>query len=256
MRAVIMAGGRGRRLAPLTTVLPKPLMPLADRPIIDVILRQLVVAGVEEVTVSVGHLGSLIESWIRHDGDYGIPVNFLYEDEPLGTAGALGNIDRPEGTFLAMNGDILTTLSFTELVRAHGDARAIATVAVTDRSVAVEYGVVHTDLAGHIERLEEKPVLRYTISMGIYAFDPRIVELIGPGRARGLPRSAAAGDRRGRDGGHVPIRRALARHRQPRRLRSRDHGIRRSPGAFPSRRLAPDLLGRGVRPHGRATVPR
>lgn len=187
MRAVIMAGGRGRRLAPLTTVLPKPLMPLIDRPIIDVILRQLVAAGVEEVTVSVGHLGGLIESWINHDSNYGIPVHFLYEAEPLGTAGALGNLDRPHGTFLAMNGDILTTLSFGELVRVHTDSGAIATVAVKDRSVAVEYGVVHTDNAGHIQRLEEKPTLRYTISMGIYAFEPRIVELIGAGERVDFP---------------------------------------------------------------------
>jgi NDP-sugar pyrophosphorylase family protein len=187
MRAVIMAGGLGRRLAPLTTVLPKPLMPLTDRPIIDVILRQLVAAGVEEVTVSVGHLGGLIESWIRHESDYGIPVNFLYEDEPLGTAGALGNIDRPSGTFLAMNGDILTAFAFAELANVHAASGAIATVAVTERSVAVDYGVVHTDTAGHIERLEEKPVLRYTISMGIYAFDPRIAELIGPGERVDFP---------------------------------------------------------------------
>jgi NDP-sugar pyrophosphorylase family protein len=187
MRAVIMAGGQGRRLAPLTTVLPKPLMPLIDRPIIDVILRQLVAAGVEEVTVSVGHLGGLIESWISHDGDYGIPVNFLYEAEPLGTAGALGNIERPQGTFLAMNGDILTTLRVSELARAHAASAAIATVAVKERTVDVDYGVVHTDVSGHIERLEEKPVLRYTISMGIYAFEPRIVDLIGAGERVDFP---------------------------------------------------------------------
>jgi NDP-sugar pyrophosphorylase family protein len=187
MRAVIMAGGQGARLRPLTTVLPKPLMPLTDRPIIDVILRQLVAAGVEEVTVSVGHLGGLIESWIRHDSDYGIPVSFLYEAEPLGTAGALGNIDRPPDTFLAMNGDILTTLRFADLVRAHEASGAIATMAVKERSVGVEYGVVHTSAAGHVERLEEKPVLCYTISMGVYAFSPRIVGLIEPGERVDFP---------------------------------------------------------------------
>lgn len=187
MRAVIMAGGRGSRLAPLTTVLPKPLMPLTDRPIIDVILRQLVAAGVRDITVSVGHLGSLIESWIRHDSDYGIPVSFLYEAEPLGTAGALGNLERPQGTFLAMNGDILTTLDFADLARMHESSGAIATVAVKERSVEVEYGVVHTGAEGHIERLEEKPLLNYTISMGIYAFDPRIVDLIGPGERVDFP---------------------------------------------------------------------
>lgn len=187
MRAVIMAGGRGSRLAPLTTVLPKPLMPLTDRPIIDVILRQLVAAGVLDVTVSVGHLGGLIESWIRHDSDYGIPVNFLYEAEPLGTAGALGNLERPRGTFLAMNGDILTTLDFAELARVHEASGAIATMAVKERTVEVEYGVVHAGADGYVERLEEKPVLSYTISMGVYAFDPRITDLIGAGERVDFP---------------------------------------------------------------------
>ncbi len=187
MRAVIMAGGRGSRLAPLTTVLPKPLMPLTDRPIVDVILRQLVAAGVQDITVSVGHLGGLIESWIRHDDDYGIPVHFLYEAEPLGTAGALGNLGRPQGTFLAMNGDILTTLDFADLARMHEVSGAIATMAVKERSVAVEYGVVHTGDEGYVESLEEKPVLRYTISMGVYAFDPRIIDLIGPNERVDFP---------------------------------------------------------------------
>lgn len=187
MRAVIMAGGLGSRLAPLTTVLPKPLMPLTDRPIIDVVMRQLVAAGVNDITVSVGHLGGLIESWIRHDDDYGVPIEFLYEAEPLGTAGALGNLDRPQGTFLAMNGDILTTLDFADLARSHEASGAIATMAVKERTVAVEYGVVHASPEGNVERLEEKPTLSYTISMGVYAFDPRITDLIGPGERVDFP---------------------------------------------------------------------
>src|SRR3954465_15192141 len=92
MRAVIMAGGRGTRLAPYTTVLPKPLMPLSDRPILDVLMRQLVRDGISRVTISVSPLSGLIETWIRHHGSYGIPVKFVYEDTPLGTAGALRNI--------------------------------------------------------------------------------------------------------------------------------------------------------------------
>ena len=187
MRAVLMAGGRGTRLAPFTTVLPKPLMPLDDRPIVDVLLRQLVSAGVEDVTISVGHLGGLIEAWVRHDADYGVPINFLYEDQPLGTAGALRNVTSLNGTFLAMNGDILTTLRFADLVAAHERSGAIATMAVKDRTVGVEYGVVHADGSGRVERLEEKPTLSYTVSMGVYAFDARIVELIAPGERVDFP---------------------------------------------------------------------
>ena len=182
-----MAGGRGSRLAPYTAVLPKPLMPLDDRPILDVLLRQLVAAGVERVTISVGHLGGLIESWVRYHGHYGVPIEFVHEDQPLGTAGALKNAELGDGTFLALNGDILTTLDFGELVAEHERTGAIATMAITERSVDVQYGVVHTHDDGQIKRLEEKPTLRYRVSMGIYAMDPRIRDLIEPGERIDFP---------------------------------------------------------------------
>lgn len=182
-----MAGGRGSRLAPYTTVLPKPLMPLTDRPVIDVVLRQLVRTGVDEVLISVGHLGGLIESWVTSEADYGVPVSFLYEDEPLGTAGALGNIAEPDATFLALNGDILTTLSFEELAAFHKSSGAIATMAVKERTVDVEYGVVHRDESGSVVGLEEKPQLPYTVSMGVYAFEPAIVQHIAKGERIDFP---------------------------------------------------------------------
>ena len=182
-----MAGGRGTRLAPYTTVLPKPLMPLADRPIIDVMLRQLVRSGVREIEIMVGHLGGLIESWIRNEPDYGARIAFTYESEPLGTAGALGKLEGLTGPFLAANGDILTTLPFRELVDDHGRSDAIATMAVKDRAVDVEYGIVHTTGDGVVSRLEEKPTLRYTVSMGVYAFDASIVGYIEPGERIDFP---------------------------------------------------------------------
>jgi len=182
---VIMAGGRGSRLAPYTTVLPKPLMPLGDRPIIDVLIRQVVAAGAEGVSISVGHLGGIIESWVGRE-EYGVPVSFLYEDEPLGTAGALRGAD-VDDVFLAMNGDVLTTLAFADLLAGHRGSGALATVAVTERTTQVEYGVVHADEFGRLVGLEEKPKLRYTVSMGVYAFDPEVRELIAPGEAIDFP---------------------------------------------------------------------
>jgi NDP-sugar pyrophosphorylase family protein len=187
MRAVLMAGGLGSRLAPLTTVLPKPLMPLTDRPIIDVLIRQLVRDRVDQIDISVGHLGGLIEAWVTHDADYGVPIGFLYEDQPLGTAGALRTVPDPGGTFLAMNGDILTDLRFADLVAHHEASGAVATMAVKRREVKIEYGVVHTDRDGNIARLEEKPTLDYTVSMGVYVFDPRIIALIEPGERVDFP---------------------------------------------------------------------
>lgn len=197
MHAVIMAGGRGSRLRPYTTILPKPLMPIGERPILDVILHQLVNAGVDGVTISVGHLSGLIESWIAHSGGYPIPVDFVYEDEPLGTAGALGSIRRPNATFLALNGDILTTLDFALLARRHREQGAIATMAIKQRHVDIEYGVVHREADGRIERLEEKPRLQFTVSMGVYAMQPQIIDLIDPGERIDFPdlllRAKAAG---------------------------------------------------------------
>ncbi len=182
-----MAGGRGTRLQPYTTVLPKPLMPVGDRPIVDVLLRQLDRAGIESVSISVGYLGSLIESWVRQEAHYRVPVSFVYEDEPLGTAGSLALVEGLEGTFLAMNGDILTTLSFADLVEQHRAAGAIATLAVTQRVVSIDYGVVHADEQRAIVGFEEKPKLEYTVSMGIYAFDARILEYIERGERVDFP---------------------------------------------------------------------
>jgi NDP-sugar pyrophosphorylase family protein len=182
-----MAGGRGSRLAPYTTVLPKPLMPIGDRPILDVLMHQLVAAGVDGISISVGHLSGLIESWVRHQSRVTAPVDFVYEDEPLGTAGALGNITRPRDTFLALNGDILTTIDFAALVEHNRSSGAIATVALKERSVDVQYGVVHTDDEGRVVRLEEKPQLRFRVSMGIYAMRPEICDLIAPGERIDFP---------------------------------------------------------------------
>jgi len=187
MHAIIMAGGRGTRLAPYTTVLPKPLMPLCDRPILDVLMRQLVRDGVDEVTISVSPLSGLIETWVRHHGEYGVPVSFVYEDTPLGTAGAIRNVQRPASTFLALNGDVLTTLDFRDLVGRNRETDAIATMATKRRTVDVEYGVVHTGGDGRIVRLEEKPQLSFMVSMGIYAMEPEIVDLIGEGERIDFP---------------------------------------------------------------------
>jgi NDP-mannose synthase len=182
-----MAGGRGTRLAPYTTVLPKPLMPLHDRPIIAVLIQQLVLAGIDAISISVGHLGGLIEAWVRGAGDFGVPISFLYEDSPLGTAGALKSAAPTEGTFVAMNGDILTTLSFCELVEAHTRAGAIATVAVTEREIAIEYGVVRADSSRRLLGLDEKPTLRYSVSMGVYAFSVRVADYIEAGERIDFP---------------------------------------------------------------------
>ncbi len=238
MHAVIMAGGRGTRLAPYTTVLPKPLMPLGDRPILDVLLRQLVRDGADGITISLSPLSGLIESWVAHQGDYGVEIGFVYEDTPLGTAGALRSVRRPASTFLALNGDILTTLDFGDLIAHNRETGAIATIATKRRSVDVEYGIVHTHEDGRVDRLEEKPRLEFIVSMGVYAMEPELIELIAPGERIDFPDLISRAVQDGHDCADAPVLRLLARHRESFRLRGGDRGVRVSPSRLPRSTVA------------------
>jgi NDP-mannose synthase len=190
-RAVVLAGGRGRRLAPYTTVLPKPLMPVGDRSILDIVLRRLGAAGFDDVTLAVGHLAHLICAVLGDGSGLGVSVRYHHEEEPLGTAGPLAAIPDLDGTFLMLNGDVLTTLDLRALVRAHEEAGNLLTIATHRRVVRADYGVLHTDGAvGATRRVvtyEEKPELPYTVSMGIYVVEPEAVEHVPAGRYYDLP---------------------------------------------------------------------
>jgi len=174
MRAVILAGGQGTRLRPYTTVLPKPLVPVGDRPILELILHQLARAGVTQVDLCVGHLGGLIRAYFDEGPPLpgGLQLNYVWDDEPLGTAGALHQIDVPREPFLVMNGDILTKLDYYELVHFHRERGAALTIATHEKKVELELGVIESDdetVTGYVE----KPTLGYEVSMGIYVYDPR-----------------------------------------------------------------------------------
>ena len=174
MRAVILAGGLGTRLRPYTTVLPKPLVPVGDRPILEHILRRLHGSGVRRVDLCVGHLGELIQAYFSQattlPGE--LELRWHWEQEPLGTAGALRLVPDLGGTFIVMNGDILTTLDYPELVAFHEGNGAALTVATHARRVDVDLGVIETD-GERIVGYREKPRLDYEVSMGIYAYDER-----------------------------------------------------------------------------------
>jgi NDP-sugar pyrophosphorylase family protein len=190
-RAVILAGGRGSRLAPYTTVLPKPLMPVADRPILDLVLRQLAGAGFDDVTLAVGHLAHLICAVLGDGSEIGVSLRYHHESQPLGTAGPLATIEDLDETFLMLNGDVLTTLDFRELVDVHQRAGNVLTIATHRRVVQTNYGVLHTDGAvGDTRRVvayEEKPELPYIVSMGVYALEPAALAYVPPGEAFDLP---------------------------------------------------------------------
>jgi NDP-sugar pyrophosphorylase family protein len=177
MRAAILAGGRGTRLRPYTTVLPKPLVPIGEQPILELILHQLARCGFTRVDFLVGHLGELIRAYFDESQakPKGMELRYFWEDEPLGTAGALHLIEPPEEPFLVMNGDILTTLDYGTLMEAHARSGAALTVATHSKDVRLELGVVEGD-EGVISGYIEKPTLHYEVSMGIYAYSPEALE--------------------------------------------------------------------------------
>jgi NDP-sugar pyrophosphorylase family protein len=182
MRAVILAGGLGMRLRPYTTVLPKPLLPVGDRPVIEQILRRLEASGVNRVDFCVAHLGELIRVYLTEATELTdkLECHWHWEDEPLGTAGALRVIPDLEGTFLVMNGDILTTLDFNELLDVHRRQDAVLTVATHAKRVDIDLGVIESR-DGLITGYTEKPSLHYDVSMGIYVYDQAALRYLPDG---------------------------------------------------------------------------
>jgi NDP-sugar pyrophosphorylase family protein len=178
MKSVVLAGGKGTRLAPYTTILPKPLMPIGDMPILEILLRQMKRCCVEEVILTVGYLSEILRAFFQDGERLGLKISYSFEDEPLGTAGPLSLIQGLDGTFLVTNGDVLTTLDFTDLVRAHVQSGAIATIATHARKVKINFGVIQFDGANYIKGYIEKPTYDFHVSMGIYIFEPRVLEFI------------------------------------------------------------------------------
>lgn len=178
MKAIVLAGGKGTRLAPYTKILPKPLMPIGDMPILEILLRQMKRAQVEEVILTVGHLAALLRAFFQDGERFGLKIRYSYEDQPLGTAGPLSLVDGLDETFLVTNGDVLTTLDLKDLVRAHRRSGAIASIATHTREVNINLGVVQFDGSNEIVDYIEKPTYNFSVSMGIYVFEPRTLSYI------------------------------------------------------------------------------
>ena len=188
MKAVILAGGLGTRLAPYTIAFPKPLLPIGELPIIEVVLRQLRWYGIHEVIISVGYLAELIEAYFATRGGIpGLQISYLREHEPLGTAGALGMIPHVDDDLLVMNGDLVTTLNYADLIAHHRAERPAMTIAVSPRTVQIDLGVLEIDAKSAIVGYAEKPTLSYNCSMGIYMYSPRATRMIEPGKYLDLP---------------------------------------------------------------------
>ncbi len=187
MKAVILAGGKGTRLAPYTKILPKPLMPIGEMPILEVILRQMKFAGVDHFILTVGHLSTLLRTFFQDGSQWGAHIDYSYEEKPLGTAGPIALIDGLDDTFLVSNGDVLTTLPLRELIHFHRENEAAATIAVHHRQVKIDLGVIQWDGTSRITGYIEKPTYDYSVSMGIYVFEPRVIQYIPRGEYLDFP---------------------------------------------------------------------
>lgn len=176
--AVILAGGRGTRLRPYTISLPKPLVPVGDYPILEIIVRQLAQQGFDRIVITVNHQADIIQAYFDDGHKWGVSIEYSLEDKPLGTMGPLKNIASLPEQFIVMNGDVLSDLRFDAFLSSHVQADALFTISAYQRTHMVDYGVLHLDTQKTLCGFEEKPELHYTVSMGIYALSRKVLDYI------------------------------------------------------------------------------
>lgn len=179
-RAVILAGGLGTRLRPFTLTIPKPLVPIGARPVLDIVMHQLAASGFEHITLAISAHTRLIRAFFGNGEDWNVKIDYSFEDQPLSTMGPLRLIPNLPENFLVMNGDILTDLAFGEFHRRHADAGRLFTVASHRRHQTIDYGVLHTQ-QNRLVGFEEKPSVPFEVSMGVYMVNRRALAFIPKG---------------------------------------------------------------------------
>ncbi len=187
MLAVILAGGKGTRLKPFTMTIPKPLLPLGDIPIIEVVVRQLASSGFNDIHLTLGHMKHMFTAYLDNVPNKGINIRYSVEKTPLGTAAPLKLLPNLEDDFLVMNGDLLTTIDFGQMLKLHKEKGAWATIAVHKREVNIDYGVVEVDSDGGLHSFTEKPTIPYNVSMGINILSKQCLDLIPEGQRFDMP---------------------------------------------------------------------
>jgi NDP-sugar pyrophosphorylase family protein len=185
-RAIILAGGKGTRLRPYTVVLPKPLMPIGEYPILEVIIRQLAQHGFDHVTLAVNHQAEIIRAFFQDGAKWGIKIDYSLEDKPLSTMAPLRLINDLPENFLIMNGDILTDLSFSDIFEEHVIKNNIFTISSHVREQKIDYGVLEMDVDGYLSGFNEKPKSQYLVSMGVYMASRRIMGFIPQDQSYGF----------------------------------------------------------------------
>lgn len=185
-RAVILAGGKGTRLKPYTAVLPKPLVPIGDVPILEIIIRQLAYYKFTHITIAVNHLAEIIKAFFNDGSKWGIKIDYSMESRTLNTMGPLKLIsDLPEN-FLVMNGDVLTDLNYSELFKYHVENNNFFTIAGYQREQQIDFGVLEIGSKGELTGFKEKPSNQYTVSMGVYILNRKTLDIIPEDRAYGF----------------------------------------------------------------------
>jgi NDP-sugar pyrophosphorylase family protein len=186
MKAVILAGGKGSRLEPFTHVFPKPLMPIGNRPILEIVLSQLAAGGINQAILTVGHQAAKLIKMVTAAGEFDLKISYSEEEKPLGTAGPLKLIKNLGADFLVLNGDVLTDLDFAKFIDFHLKTGAVATIGAFQRSLNIDFGVIETE-KNRVVDYYEKPQIESLVSMGVYAFKREILKYIPSGRPFDFP---------------------------------------------------------------------
>jgi dTDP-glucose pyrophosphorylase len=186
LRALVMAGGYGNRLRPLTEELPKPMLPVGNKPLLELIVEQLKQAGIRQVNVATHYKGDVIAEHFKNGEAFGVDIRYVKEDQPLGTAGALSLLEEVDEPLLVMNGDILTRVDFRALLHFHREHKADLTVCVRQYEFSVPYGVIDTD-GVNVKGISEKPIVRQFINAGIYLLNAQVRRLIPNGQPYDIP---------------------------------------------------------------------
>ncbi len=178
MQAIILAGGKGTRLKPYTTVLPKPLMPIGDCPILEIVIKQLKKNGFDKITLAIGHQHDLFMAFFGNGEKWEIEIDYFIEKEPMGTAAPIRQIEDLDDTFLMMNGDILTDIDYRKLFLVHKNNNADLTIATHKRRQDINYGTLEYDADQILTNFLEKPTYEINVSMGIYILSRQIISYI------------------------------------------------------------------------------
>lgn len=186
-RAVVLAGGRGSRLYPFTASLPKPLLPVGDRPVIELIVRRLALSGASRITVAVNYLADLVESFLGDGRRFGVPIDYVREAAPLGTAGPIGLVEPWTGPLVVTNGDVLSDFDIQKLLHCHRERGASLTVTTMVQSLRIEAGVLTTDASLRVTGMVEKPSVEHRISLGAYVLAGHVGSLIVPNERLEMP---------------------------------------------------------------------